>query len=152
MTLGLYQHIKTRTRSAQLDKSMFFDNGNIRAPENQRPGSPTSHRLSSLSTRAEKETCFDGRPASPIPAATVRRFKSMLEVEDPPKLSPWKPMSFEELYTGPILSPPVSKPAERPQAMPRRRIQINAEEGDMSEVEGPQSQATHCCICYASSH
>jgi hypothetical protein len=26
----------------------------------------------------------------------------MLEVEDPPKLKPWKPMSFDELYAGPI--------------------------------------------------
>jgi hypothetical protein len=26
----------------------------------------------------------------------------MLEVEEPPKLGPWKPMSFEELYAAPI--------------------------------------------------
>lgn len=32
----------------------------------------------------------------------MRRYKSMLEVDEPPKLRPWNPMSFDELYSAPM--------------------------------------------------
>lgn len=34
----------------------------------------------------------------------------MLEVDEPPKLGPWDPMSFDELYSGPIVAGPKPEP------------------------------------------
>lgn len=101
MALSLVQHIKARTRSVQIDKSTAFDVAGLCPLESGSPGTRANHRLSSLSVGDEN---FD--PMTPkaalVPPSALRRYRSMLEVEDPPKLSPWKPMSFDELYAGPI--------------------------------------------------
>ncbi|KAH0600538.1 hypothetical protein MHUMG1_01536 [Metarhizium humberi] len=46
--------------------------------------------------------------ATPSVADTVRQYRSMLDVEEPPKLNPLNPMSFDELYTPPSQQPPKS--------------------------------------------
>lgn len=84
MTLGLVHHIKARTRSVQIDKSTAFEAGVSLV--DARSQSRASHRLSGFSNG--DENCDPLAPTSPVPPAVIRRYRSMLEVEDPPKLSP----------------------------------------------------------------
>lgn len=39
--------------------------------------------------------------AAPSILGTVQHYRSMLDIEDPPKLNPLNPLSFDELYTAP---------------------------------------------------
>ncbi|KAH8172740.1 septin domain-containing protein [Sarocladium implicatum] len=98
MTLGLVNHIKARTRSVQIDKTTAFEAG--MSPVEARSQSRASHRLSGLSIGDENRDPMASK--SPVPPTVVRRYRSMLDIEEPPKLSPWKPMSFEELYSEPM--------------------------------------------------
>jgi len=58
--------------------------------------------------------------ASSLLPSTVRHFKSMLDVEEPPKLGPWKPMSYEELYTTPMQNVTNNQRAKQPDKAPRK--------------------------------
>ncbi|KAL7788978.1 septin [Trichoderma ceciliae] len=102
MTFDLVHQVKSRARSLQLDKTALSPA--MAALEQVASQAQAAKRVSSLP---------NGQNAAmqiPVPAfvpATIRRYRSMLEVEEPPKLGPWSPMSFEELYSGPIQSSPV---------------------------------------------
>ena len=95
---NMVNRVKARTRSIQFDRNIL---GDSMASNNAQP--KPSKRTSSLALGQENE-----EPASPTKPAsvTVRRYKSMLEVEDPPKIEAAEPMSFDELYAEPIKSPP----------------------------------------------
>lgn len=86
----------------------------------------------------------DRDPQSP---ATVRHNRSMLDVDDPPKLSPWKPMSFDELYSGPIQvatnSEPVgdSKCSGATPGSPRSATARQQRLSDSTSQEPPQASA-----------
>jgi septin 7 len=100
MTFDLVHQVKSRARSLQLDKSTLSPA--VVALEQVASQAQSTKRLSSLSSNGQTATV-----SFPVPAfvpATIRRYRSMLEVEEPPKLGPWNPMSFEELYATPLQS------------------------------------------------
>lgn len=99
MTFDLVHQVKSRARSLQLDKSTLSPA--MVALEQVASQAQSTKRFSSLSNGQTATASF------PVPAfvpATIRRYRSMLEVEEPPKLGPWNPMSFEELYSTPLQS------------------------------------------------
>lgn len=99
MTFDLVHQVKSRARSLQLDKSTLSPA--MVALEQVASQAQSSKRLSSVSNGQAATASF------PVPAfvpATIRRYRSMLEVEEPPRLGPWNPMSFEELYSTPLQS------------------------------------------------
>lgn len=101
MTFDLVHHVKSRARSLQLDKTALTPA--MVALEQVASQAQATKRMSSL-PNGQNATVQFSVPAF-VPAA-IRRYRSMLEVEEPPKLGPWNPMSFEELYSSPI-QPPV---------------------------------------------
>jgi hypothetical protein len=57
--------------------------------------------------------------------ATIRRYRSMLEVEEPPKLGPLNPVSFEELYATPLQSSMGSSDYDPSSVQPTRSCSEN---------------------------
>ncbi|KAL7915664.1 septin [Trichoderma velutinum] len=97
MTFDLVHHVKSRARSLQLDKTALTPA--MIALEQVAAQAQATKRLSGLSTGQNAAVQF------PVPAfvpAAIRRYRSMLEVDEPPKLGPWSPMSYEELYSSPL--------------------------------------------------
>jgi septin 7 len=103
MTFDLVYHVRARARSLQLDKTALTPA--MVALEQVAAQASATKRLSSLPDGQTPSVQFS--VPSFVPAA-IRRYRSMLEVEEPPKLGPWNPMSFEELYSGPVESAAVS--------------------------------------------
>ncbi|KAL7949883.1 septin [Trichoderma barbatum] len=99
MTFDLVHHVKSRARSLQLDKTALTPA--MVALEQVAAQAQATKRLSGLPT-GQNATVQFSVPAF-VPAA-IRRYRSMLEVDEPPRLGPWSPMSFEELYSSPIQS------------------------------------------------
>ncbi|KAM0563733.1 hypothetical protein ACHAPJ_001465 [Fusarium lateritium] len=94
MTFDLVQHVKARTRSVHFDRNILL----MASPafsESWRKSSRDYKRAASLGQENE----FPSPPSSPRPS-TVHQYRSMLDVDvqDPPTLSPMKPMSFDKLY------------------------------------------------------
>ncbi|KAF4420536.1 putative cell division control protein CDC3, partial [Fusarium austroafricanum] len=94
MTFDLVQHVKARTRSVHFDRGLIFM-ATAGLTESSPKTSRDSKRVVSLPLSQEDE--ISSTPSSPRPS-TVRHYRSMLDVENPPILSPMKPMSFDELY------------------------------------------------------
>jgi hypothetical protein len=96
MTFDLVQHIKARTRSVHFDRNLIF-----MATTPLAGSSPKASRDSkrTISFPLSQDDKTPSSPSSPRPS-TVRHYRSMLDVDiqDPPTLSPMKPMSFDELY------------------------------------------------------
>lgn len=86
---------KARTKSVQFDKSVISLDASdgISSVDGSSTGPVPGTRTSSLPTGENKENIN-----------TIRHYRSMLDVEDPPKLPIAKPMSYEELYPKPIES------------------------------------------------
>ncbi|PNP52798.1 hypothetical protein THARTR1_06639 [Trichoderma harzianum] len=99
MTFDLVHHVKSRARSLQLDKTALTPA--MVALEQVAAQAQATKRLSGLSTVQNAAVQFSV-PAF-VPAA-IRRYRSMLEVDEPPRLGPWSPMSYDELYSSPIQS------------------------------------------------
>lgn len=97
MAFDLVQQVKARTRSIQLDKSTALLA--INASEQPATQPQPSKRTSSLPP--DGQDLSDHPSVSNSVPTTIHRYRSMLEVEEPPKLGPLNPISFEELYTGP---------------------------------------------------
>lgn len=99
---NMVNRVKARTRSIQFDRNIL---GESMASTGNQP--KPNKRTSSLALGQENV-----EPTSPAkePPISVRRYKSMLEVEDPPKLEAAEPMSFDELYAEPIKTPPQPEP------------------------------------------
>ncbi|KAH7238745.1 Septin-domain-containing protein [Fusarium tricinctum] len=96
MALDLMQHVRARTRSVHFDRGLLFMASSPLA-ESSPKTSRDSKRTISLPLGPDDE--MSSPPSSPRPS-TVRHYRSMLDVDtqDPPTLSPMKPMSFDELY------------------------------------------------------
>lgn len=68
------------------------------APSNPQP----SKRTSSLPmTQGNTSQASLAPPSGTSVQSTVRHYRSMLDVDEPPRIGPWNPMSFDQLYTGP---------------------------------------------------
>lgn len=97
MAFDLLDHVRARSRSLAVDRT---------AVARAILTSPTDSSTQNSDTRRHSGIPLGqmNRSASPVasPPATVRHHRSMLDVEEPPKLGPWKPLSFEELYANPI--------------------------------------------------
>ncbi|GJC78381.1 cell division control protein 3 [Colletotrichum liriopes] len=111
MAIKLVEHVKARTRSVQLDKSTAHD---------------VSRRYSSLPATVDmvmgkaKANIRSASEASSDSTVTVRHYKSLLDVDDAPKIGPNKPISYEDLYQNTQHNtPPVKRsrpePAQEPQ-------------------------------------
>ncbi|KAI7768080.1 hypothetical protein LZL87_011056 [Fusarium oxysporum] len=96
MTFDLVQHVKARTRSVHFDRNLIF-----MATTPLAGSSPKASRDSkrTISFPLSQDDKTPSSPSSPRPS-TVRHYRSMLDVDiqDPPTLSPMKPVSFDELY------------------------------------------------------
>lgn len=96
MTFDLVQHVKARTRSVHFDRNLAF-----MATTPLAGSSPKVSRDSkrTISFPLSQDDGSPSSPSSPRPS-TVRHYRSMLDVDiqDPPTLSPMKPVSFDELY------------------------------------------------------
>lgn len=147
MALSLVQHIKARTRSVQIDNHTSFDVAGLGLVDSASPNSRTSHRLSSLSMADENREPLTSTTAA-LPPATLRRYRSMLEVEDPPKLSPWKPMSFDELYAEPLQSAMDDDNSLEAAAQQKPQDRMDPPDIAMCRIQDSTSQATpgrpHC--------
>ncbi|KAL0930430.1 septin [Colletotrichum truncatum] len=130
MAMNLVQQVKARARSIQLDKAI--------TPE-------ASKRSSSLPTKAQddqakrKENIRHAPESSSSSAGTVRHYKSMLDVDDAPKIGPSHPISYDDLYHSHLKDPPKNK---QPISIPARPLEpangkLNLPEHDSSSR--PQS-------------
>ncbi|GKT45297.1 cell division control protein 3 [Colletotrichum spaethianum] len=108
MAIKLVEHVKARTRSVQLDKSTAYD---------------ASRRYSSLPATVDmvmgqaKENARSVSKASSDSTVTVRRYKSLLDVDGAPKIGPNNPISYEDLYQNTRHN---AQPSKRPRPEPTR--------------------------------
>lgn len=100
----LSYHTRARTKSVQFDKVKIGSSEALDESESPpiRPASvagrlPGSSRISSIPLQQQEN----------FGSGSLRRFKSMLDVEEPPRLPVTQPMTYEELYPQP---PPERKP------------------------------------------
>lgn len=129
---NMVNRVKARTRSIQFDKNIL---GESMAMTGNQP--KPNKRTSSLVLGQE-----NAEPASPStqPSAAVRRYKSMLEVEDPPKIEAAEPMSFDELYAEPIKTPP---PAQLKAEKSRPTRARGTETASESEANHSKENTSH---------
>ncbi|EFZ04071.2 cell division control protein 3 [Metarhizium robertsii ARSEF 23] len=99
------------TESAKQGKTHTRNSPEAMQDQNGASAEPTiaSKRTSSIVVMHDTTTVLSiTTSATPSVADTVRQYRSMLDVEEPPKLNPLNPMSFDELYTPPSQQPPKS--------------------------------------------
>lgn len=93
MTLALVNQAKARTRSVQLDggvlQSIAPNSASLKGEPHPQPGK----RMSSLGIGLENSAALSLDALCPI-----RRYRSMLEVEDPPTIQAVEPLTYDELY------------------------------------------------------
>ena len=121
---SMVHQVKARTRSIHLDRASFNLSGSS-TPKESTTGPTTSppqptRRTSSLPLGQENRDPSASPPQLP---ENIRHYRSMLDIEEPPKLSPWKPMSFDELYASPIQD--VAKP-EQPDQVSRSKNPLSS--------------------------
>lgn len=132
MTFDFVNHVKARTRSIQLDNSILTTlTSTETSGQHPQPGKRTSSLALGRENQDPSRSSFTAKPAS------IRRYKSMLEVEDAPRISPMKPMTFEELYTTPAKTvrkekkserKPTPKPAPKPDPEPAESKECPSQE------------------------
>lgn len=100
---------KGRTKSVQFEKSMVSLETNDGSSSRDGASSPPvpGSRTSSLPMGENRDNINN--------MATIRHYRSMLDIEEPPRLPIAKPMSYDELYPKPGDPIPVHKlPPRRP--------------------------------------
>ncbi|KAK4463732.1 hypothetical protein QBC42DRAFT_173058 [Cladorrhinum samala] len=100
---------KGRTKSVQFEKSMVSLDTTDRSSSRDGASSPPvpGSRTSSLPVSENRDSVNT--------MATIRHYRSMLDIEEPPRLPIAKPMSYDELYPKPSDPIPVHKiPLRRP--------------------------------------
>ncbi|KAK0718333.1 septin [Lasiosphaeria miniovina] len=98
---------KARTKSVQFEKSLISLDGAEGASSRDGASTPPipGNRTSSLPTSENKENFKN----------SIRHYRSMLDIEDPPKLPITKPLSYDELYPKLVDSTALTKfPLRRP--------------------------------------
>ncbi|KAF7534363.1 hypothetical protein G7Z17_g13380 [Cylindrodendrum hubeiense] len=98
MAFDLLDHVRARSRSIALDRSAAANPNLGSATDDSTAQTRDARRHSSVPLGQTNMSTA----CSASPPATIRHYRSMLEVEEPPKLSPWKPLSFDELYSDPV--------------------------------------------------
>ncbi|OAA80880.1 cell division control protein 3 [Akanthomyces lecanii RCEF 1005] len=97
MPFTLVHQAKYRTRSVQLDQaSLAAAKIDLGSPRTQQP---QSKRIASLPAASQRLS--SSPPVAPLPNAALP-YRSMLDVDDPPKLGTCTAMSSEELNPGPM--------------------------------------------------
>jgi septin 7 len=126
MVLGLSNQVKMRTRSVHFDVSQeralaaFLLDTASTYPKAGRRSSSLALGSENIAPSTETHSA----------AGTIRRFRSMLEVEDAPKINPVEPMSFDELYaTLPEISPKATE-TDTPDS------QLTTNQADVQEIKG----------------
>ncbi|KAF4443153.1 cell division control CDC3 [Fusarium acutatum] len=96
MTFDLVQHVKARSRSVHFDRNLMFMATAPLAGSSPKVSRDSKRTISFPLSQDDKSP---SSPSSPGPS-TVCHYRSMLDVDiqDPPILSPMKPVSFDELY------------------------------------------------------
>ncbi|KAK2028003.1 septin [Colletotrichum zoysiae] len=123
MAIKLVEHVRARTRSLQLDKSTAND---------------ASRRYSSLPATVDVlmgKTKANVKPASEVSSGsttTVRRYKSLLDVDDAPKIGPSKPISYEDFYQNTHRNTP---PAKRHRPEPDQEPQEPQDPSQTTKVD-----------------
>ncbi|KAK2006348.1 septin [Colletotrichum eremochloae] len=123
MAIKLVEHVKARTRSVQLDKSTAHD---------------ASRRYSSLPATVDifmgktKANVKSPSEVSSGSTVTVRRYKSLLDVDGAPKIGPNKPISYEDLYQNTHHNTP---PAKRPRPEPDQEPQEPQDPSQTAKVD-----------------
>ncbi|KAJ0165452.1 hypothetical protein CTA2_11222, partial [Colletotrichum tanaceti] len=144
MVLKLVEHVRARTRSVQLDKSTACD---------------SSRRYSSLpgtvdivvhkakgNSRSTSEAFSDS-------TVTVRRYKSMLDVDDAPKIGPNKPISYEDLYQNTQHSTPPPIKHRRSESSQKPQVANQPAMVDMALPTAPPAcQRTSSSLCLANAY
>ncbi|TDZ47021.1 Cell division control protein 3 [Colletotrichum trifolii] len=92
MAFSLVQHVKERARSIHLDKMTAHD-------DSKRPTTLLVKPIHSQSK--SKENVRHAAALSSSSIGTVRHYRSMLDVDDAPKIGPSKPISYDDLYQDP---------------------------------------------------
>ena len=97
MPFTLVHQAKYRTRSVQLDQaSLAAAKIDLGSPRTQQP---QSKRIASFPAASQRPSFSP--PVAPLPNAALP-YRSMLDVDDPPKLGTCTTMSSEELNSGPM--------------------------------------------------
>ncbi|KPM43609.1 Cell division control protein 3 [Neonectria ditissima] len=128
MAFGLMEHVRARTRSVALNKDALATAITTPSGEPSVPVDQETRRHSSMPLGRHNR----GESPSPEPPATIRHYRSMLDVEEPPKLSAWKPISFDELYSGPIQG--VTKPKTTDHAQPEAQMEPARKRQEMDNL------------------
>jgi len=107
----LHYHPRGRTRSVHFDRVMsIFSSRESLTGADSLPVRPSSvAALSQPGTRG-RSTSLTVTPKENVPS--IRRYKSMLDIDEAPKLPAAKPMTYDELYVEP-LPEPAPTPATR---------------------------------------
>lgn len=94
MPFDFVQQVRSRNRSVQLDQTALaaagVDTGSSQPPQ-------ATKRITSLPASSQR------LGSSPPPASapnTVPQYRSMLDVDEPPKLGPWTSLPFDALFSG----------------------------------------------------
>lgn len=90
--MGLVRRSKHHIEKIDLPVALDVTVQSAKSPP--RPSKRTSSLLSGLENANPYCTTF-------ITPATIRHYRSMLEIEEPPSIGPLDPMSFDELYDDP---------------------------------------------------
>lgn len=108
MATELAKQAKTRTRNAP--EEAVLDQSSAAAE----PTIASKRTSSIMATQDMTIIPSASSSAAPSITSTVRHYRSMLDVEDPPKLNPLNPMSFDELYTPQDQEQPPKYESEEP--------------------------------------
>lgn len=126
MTFGLVNQVKARTRSVQLDRVALQSINPVPSPKGHSHPYP-GKRTSSLGIGLENI-----EPSSSPSIQPIRRYRSMLEVEDPPIIKPVEPLNFDEFYPGERNGP--SKMTDLLPSATEQRRDGGFEESERNEV------------------
>lgn len=95
MAFDLVHQVKSRTRSVLLEK------GQPASGASSSDSAPASKRSSSVMASVARDAASvasSTSSAAPSATGTTLHYRSMLDVDEPPSLTPLNPMSYDELY------------------------------------------------------
>lgn len=93
MALAFVNHVKARTRNIQLDGGTHQPLAPISVSSNGELHPQPAKRTSSLGLGLDNGAALTLDSLCPI-----RRYRSLLEVEDPPAIQAVEPLTYDELY------------------------------------------------------
>ncbi|KAH7160252.1 Septin-domain-containing protein [Dactylonectria estremocensis] len=97
MTFDLLEHVRARSRSLALDRTTIDNTISSFTAASSTTKDPDARRHSSVPLRKIDVPLRPGTSSGNMPP-----YRSMLVVEEPPRLGPWSPLSYHELYSSTI--------------------------------------------------